>query len=639
MSEPTGSENQSVLAIEPERNSDPSQKPKTWGTWREYLPLIRWLVPHLVRHARGRILGVMFLSVASVGARAATAGSVLLYVRAQTEGTEVVLLGQPLPSDTSLLAFSLWGGAALVFSLLDIGTRSWADRINFRIAESYSAAAMQDLLRHAAAGGSFDTPDDVVLRNQYPIVPILQMDTQRLVRVLVQSLSLPLPLFTFLVAVGFLVSINPALTAVLLPLLAGYSLAVAAINRRMIRDSQRRRLAGSEVRRDLQGIAQTLSQIRYPSDAQPAWLTSFPRKSWIERSVRAYRGMWFSRRRVQYLRDGFNGLALLLIVMVFGALLASSDTPWTSLLTYMVALGYAVQSMDKVSRLVTAANRQVPHIRRYVRFMQTNPESVALRRAKNERTGDETPGPHRLSTDSEALPGSADHCELVPGSATFCCISDKLETAALPDLSLALAGGDPIAARQIESRLFVLGEITRLPERPFSRHLPKGGDPEVGYARVRAVLEEMGLFEQFEKEFGSFESILTVQRDQQLAPGLRYALRLLPGVLGNAKFAILGWNALAELDPTQRERILGALREQIVLLVPEDPSSSLPERAADVIVVSGTSVEGIGSREWHEMLRREGHVLTPDWLIEARERPARQADAGFDDLDDDEDDE
>jgi len=28
----------------------------------------------------------------------------------------------------------------------------------------------------------------------------------------------------------------------------------------------------------------------------------------------------------------------------------------------------AVQSMDKVSRLVTAANRQVPHIRRYVWF-------------------------------------------------------------------------------------------------------------------------------------------------------------------------------------------------------------------------------------------------------------------------------
>ncbi|MBW2295619.1 MAG: hypothetical protein JRG89_19945 [Deltaproteobacteria bacterium] len=44
----------------------------------------------------------------------------------------------------------------------DIGTRSWADRIIFRIAESYSAAAMQYLLRHAAAGGSFDTPDDAV---------------------------------------------------------------------------------------------------------------------------------------------------------------------------------------------------------------------------------------------------------------------------------------------------------------------------------------------------------------------------------------------------------------------------------------------------------------------------------------------
>ncbi len=216
---------------------------------------------------------------------------------------------------------------------------------------------------------------------------------------------------------------------------------------------------------------------------------------------------------------------------------------------------------------------------------------------------------------------------------------DKLETAALPDLSLALAGGDPVAAVEIESRSFVLSGISRLPERPFSRHLPRGSDPEVEFARVRAVLEEMGLYEQFEKELGGLTSILTVQRDQQLAPGLRYALRLIPGILGDAKFAVLGWNALAELDPAQRERILDALHEQIVLLVPEDPSTPLPEQAADVIVVSGSSVIGIGNRGWHETLRREGHVVTPDWLIEQRKRPARQAGEGFDDIDDDEDDE
>ncbi len=628
-----------AAAVEPELQSDPSHKPQTWGNWREYLGLVRWLIPHVARHAPGRILGVMFLSVAGVGARAATAGSVLLYVRAQSEGTSVVLLGQPLPSDASLLAFSIWGGAALLFAVLDVSVRSWADRINFRIAESYATTAMQNLLRHAAAGESFDTPEGLARRNQNPIVTTLQIDTQRLVRVVVQTLSLPLPMITFLVAAGFLVSINAALTTVLLPLVAGYSLAVAAINRRMLRDSQRRQLAMPELRRDLQGIAQTLAHTRYPSHAQPSWLTSFPRKSWMERSVRAYRGMWFARRRVQYLRDGFNGLALLLIVMVFGALLASNETPWTSLLTYLVALGYGIQSMDKCSRLVTAANRQIPHIRRYVWFMQSNSESVALRRAETWRGEGKAPGPHRLATQADALPGSAVDGELAPGSPTFCCISDKLETGALPDVSLALAGGDPAAAMEIETQLFALAGMVRLPERPFSRYLPPGSKPEAQSARVRSVLEQMGLFEQFDKEFGDLSSILTEQRERQLAPGLRYALRLLPAILGAAKFAILGWSPLANLDPAERERILGALHEQIVLLVPDDPSSPLPEEAAQVIVVSGSSLRGIGNRQWHEMLRREGHLLTPDWLVEARDTTANRGSEGLDDIDDDEDDE
>lgn len=628
-----------AAAVEPERQSDPSHRPQTWGNWREYFGLVRWLVPHVVRHARGRILGVMILSVAGVGARAATAGSVLLYVRAQSKGTSVVLLGQPLPSDASLLAFSIWGGAALLFALLDVGVRSWADRINFRIAESYATTAMQDLLRHAAAGGSFDSPEDLALRNRDPIVAILQIDTQRLVRVVVQTLSLPLPMITFLLVAGVLVSINAALTTVLLPLVAGYSLAVAAINRRMLRDSQRRRLAMPELRRDLQDIAQTLAHTRYPNHAQPAWLTSFPRKSWMERSVRAYRGMWFARRRVQYLRDGFNGLALLLIVMLFGALLAGDATPWTSLLTYLVALGYGVQSMDKFSRLVTAANRQIPHIRRYVQFMQSNPESVALRRAQTQRGEDKAPGPHRLATHADALPESAVDGELAPGSPTFCCISCKLETGALPDVSLALAGGDPVAAMEIETQLFALAGLARLPERPFSRYLPRGSEPEAQFARVRSLLEQMGLFEQFDKEFGNLSSILSEPRDRRLSPGLRYALRLLPAILGGAKFAILGWSPLARLDPAERERILAALHEQIVLLVPDDPSSPLPEKAAQVIVVCGSSLRGIGNREWHEMLRREGHLLTPDWLVEARDATASRGSEELDDIDEDEDDE
>ena len=220
---------------------DPARKTKTWGNFREYAALIRWLVPNVVRHAGIRIVGVMMLSVFSVATRAATIGAVVLYIRAQTTGEPVILLGQSLPSGASVLAFAVWGGAALAFAVLDVAARSWGDRINFRIAESYAALAMQDLLRHAAVGDPFDAPKDIVLPNRLQLVGILQLDSQRLVRVLVQVLSLPTPLMTFLAVSGYLLWVNTILTLVLIPLVGGYSLAIAAINRRMLRDSQRRR--------------------------------------------------------------------------------------------------------------------------------------------------------------------------------------------------------------------------------------------------------------------------------------------------------------------------------------------------------------------------------------------------------------
>lgn len=39
------------------------------------------------------------------------------------------------------------------------------------------------------------------------------------------------------------------------------------------------------------------------------------------------------------------------------------------------------------------------------------------------------------------------------------------------------------------------------------------------------------------------------------------------------------------------------------------------------------------------MLRREGHLLTPDWLVEARDATASRGSEELDDIDEDEDDE
>lgn len=617
---------------------NPGLKSETWGSFSEYLALTRWLVPDVLRHGGWSIAGVMLLSVASVAARGATAGSVLYYVRAQSKGTSVVLLGQELPSDASILAFSLWGGAALVFALLDVGARSWGDRINFRISESYASAGMQHLLRHIAAGGSFDPPREIELPNRYPLVGVLQLDTQRLVRVVVQALSLPTPLITFLVVAAVLLSINAVLTLVLLPLFGGYSLAIAAVNRRMLRDSQRRRHAIREVRNDLQGIAMTLQRTRYPSEALPGWLTSFPSKSWMERSVRAFGGMWFARRRVLYLRDGFNGIALLLMVMVFGTLLASTNTSWTILLTYLVALGYGVTSMDKFSRLVTAANRQIPHVRRYVWFMQTHGDTLVRQRTSEAASEAASDGPLRISVVGDALPGSRDDLELAPGRSYYCAFDEELESRNIGPLCLALTGGNEERARALEADSFSLGRIVRLPERSIRTMLSPDLKGKEQRARVEDFLDAIGLRDEFDTRIGNLDATITEVIDQQSSPALRFVVRLLPALASDARVAFVGATAISELDSAQCTRILDALRNQVVLIVPDDPSSPLPADAQDVLVVCDGALRGIGDREWHEGLRSTGQVETPKWLLDAKQSEKERAAFDFDDDDDDDDD-
>lgn len=573
----------------------------------------------------------MALSVFSVAARGATAGSVLLYVRARSNGDTIELLGQQLPSDGSVTAFAVWGGAALLFSLLDVGSRSIGDRINFGIAETYANTAMQNLLAHAAHYGELEIPEDLTIGTRVPLIATLQIDTQRMVRALAQGLSSPTHLITFIVVFGVLASINMVLTAVLIPLLAAYSLGIAAVNRRMLRDSQRRQSAMPEVRKDLQGISLALARIRYPDGAKPAWLTSFPKRTWMERSVGAYKGMWFARRRVQYLRDGFNGIALLMIVMVFGTLLASEATPWASLIAYLVALAYGIQSMDKFSRLVTVVNRQIPHVRRYVWFMQNHPKRSL------ETPPVEKSAPLRVSIGEDALPDSSPTLDLAIGSHVFCLYSHKITNVTLSDVTLALTCGDAKRADTLNSELFALTRIARIPERSLIQFLPHGADTPEARDTISKWLEEFAVHAEFEKEIGGLDSVITFDCEHPLSSDLRFVLRLIPGLVSGAEFVALGWDILADVKGPTRERILRALDDRTVLLFPDDPSTALPDTATHVIVIGDTQVTGIGDRSWHEMVRREGLIETPQWLSD--EQSAAAATQDDDDLDEDDDDE
>jgi len=135
---------------------------------------------------------------------------------------------------------------------------------------------------------------------------------------------------------------------------------------------------------------------------------------------------------------------------------ADEETSWAILLTYLMALGYATRSLGRVSATVTAANRFMPQVRRYVLFMQRHPDEDPAER-------DPSAG---LAIHFEAveprMPGSAARLDARPGDVVWAVWNRRLDAQSLGAFCVALAGGDRDRAQRIESELFFLGRVARL---------------------------------------------------------------------------------------------------------------------------------------------------------------------------------
>jgi ABC-type multidrug transport system fused ATPase/permease subunit len=551
------------------------------------------------------MVGVIALSLLGVGARAATIGTLLLYVNAQSTGKPVELLGVGLPTEATPAVFLLWGLAALLFAVLTIVASFKSDVLIFDIAQRYAETAMRRVLQHAAAGRAIELPESARGDSGKQIATMLRSDARRLVRVVIQTLGVLLPLFTMLGASVALVIASPLLTTMLIPVLAGYSLVLATLNRRLIRDSQMQRVAGQGMRRDVKGMLGTLQRTRYAADGSPEWLSTFPRASWIEEAMTTFRRVILAKKRVTYVADGFQGVALLLILMVFGSLMAKQGSSWTLLLTYLAALGYATRSMGRVSRCVTAANRHIAYVRRYVMFMRTHPEVEESAAGEGEEPGSEE---LLFEAREPMLPGSRRQLETRAGQRILCAYPDTVENPQLGALCLALAGGDPIQALEIESVLFFLRGTAPLPERPLWSYLPAAGGDETP-KRVRHFLEGLGLREEFDEHLGDLDAVLTAELDEQLSPALRYVLRLLPGALVRARLMVLDWDVLGNLGEPHFRRILAALSDRVVLLVARSPSIGESELISHAMVVDREGIRGIGDPAWYSELEREGLLV------------------------------
>ena len=576
----------------------------TWEDWREYFDLVSWLVPDIYRHAPAHVIGIALLSVVGVAARAGALGSMLLYVNARVSGDPLVFLGQTFPTEATFSVFLLWGGMAMGFAALAIIVSYRADVIIFDVAQSYMEMVVRRVLHYKAAGRKIELPDDFENIHPRPIALMLRGNTYRLVRVVIQTLSILLPLITLVAATVALFLTNWLLTVSLVPIIGVYLFGLGLLNRGVMRDSQKRELSRQKLTRDVNAMLGSLTGTRYPPDYEPEWVRSYPRHSWMKDAMSAFRGIILARSRVDYLADAFQGTALLLVLMVFGTLVVSQGTSWAVLLTYLLCLAYATRSMGRASKCVTIANRFIPQVRCYVHFMQNYAPVTRHQLPDEERSSS-----FKFEANSPRLAGSLPSIEVRSGQVYTCIPAERLKSNGLSELCFALANGDPSKASALEAQMFFLRGIAPLPERALWRYLSENEEqPERILSRVRHLFDRLGVLGEFDQRLGNLDTVLTSEIDNQLSPMLRYTLRLLPGVMAKAPLFVLEKDALENLGVEGRNRILGTLTDQVVLLVPRKPIEVGTDMTHGVLVLDREAVRGIGDADWYLGLDRRAEA-------------------------------
>lgn len=577
--------------------------------WSEYLDLLRWLIPDVYRHARGKLIGMLLLSAIGVGLRAASAAVIVLFVDAQQKGQGPELLGIVLPAQPTPLNLMLWGSAGLLFA----GGAVWAsyscDRLIYGLARTYVEDRSRRVLRFIAAGGVVRSGEGDARTGSKSSARLIAGSSLQLVRVVIAALSIVLPAITGIAAIAVLFATQALLTAFLVPIGIGYAVLLGRIQRQTLRDVERRIEAHRNSRGDSARMLQILERQRFPAGGEPRWLLDYPDRSWLARSLDAYRSTVFAKRRIGYLGELFQAAALLLILLVFGSLIATEGASWTVLMTYAVSLGYAVRSLVSASGFVTAVNRALPKVRRYLTFLRLNPVLV---RKLDEGTALPSDAEHALEVSAPGLPGGQGRVVLRAGEPVLCVHPRPLANASLEGFCRALANGDARRAALFERELFTVQGLGGLPERRVLEHLPPHAEDEAQWRAAREVLEALGVSAEFDAAIGDPTRALASTDDERLGPALRLGLRLLPGLLSSRGIVALDHETVERLDPQARSRLFEVLSSRILLLTAVGaPKGLVPELGA-AIVVDLEAVRGIGDVPWFDTVARPA---VADWGV------------------------
>lgn len=351
-----------------------------------YASFIKWFLPDALRQYKLPVALVLLASVLGVGFQALTYAAVIYYANLIASGdhffadfyfAQIDL--SPRESLTLLLVVSVMALSSLGLSALSI---YFARTGNIKIGRKYNEYCIERFL-------------DLVARAKQPLLVTTEskfVDERYLMRLMIGDarvcgrvqrvmLDMIVPIVTLFFSFGILLYQNARLTLIILICMSGYVVVQAHVSRNGAKSTKRFEsyapLVAKLLREMLRSAAASYLPKKVPDKFKTYRVVS-TRAGALRSQLDAFEGRVRATEQSRLVSGLFTALMVGLLLFILGREIITSGLGWGALLVYLVALRFAMTSLQLVFGQLTTVNRFYPQIQRYSRFVCSYPEELPI---------------------------------------------------------------------------------------------------------------------------------------------------------------------------------------------------------------------------------------------------------------------
>jgi ABC-type multidrug transport system fused ATPase/permease subunit len=333
---------------------------------------------------------------------AASVGGVILYTRHAESGEPIRVLGIALKLGDGIMTLVVYGVLVAlvgVFSALCLYFTEWQI---MRVVREYERQCAKRVLEIAANPNYSGWTDSIGDEPRQQVARMLQVGSRFTAFVFRDLLRAILPTLTFIFALVILIRVDHWLTLMLVPVALVYLGPLYFVNRRVVRNQTEYRALAPIVRRSISARLREIFGFGVlGQSSRVAQSDVLSNQEYDEMSGALYSRM-IAEKRVQFLNTVFFVVCLLGLFLFFGLAAQWYDRPWADLLSYLVALRFAIGSLRQVSALFVKFSRFFPEYRAYSQFVESA-ERVRRERQNMRRSESQLPDQLMLKLESAAL--------------------------------------------------------------------------------------------------------------------------------------------------------------------------------------------------------------------------------------------